>query len=65
MTITRGPVKSAIRVAVYGTEGVGKSTFASQFPGAVFIDTEGSTTHMDGRDRHDGLDGEAAVQGGV
>ena len=47
MNITRGPVKSAIRVAVYGTEGVGKSTFASQFPGAVFIDTEGSTTHMD------------------
>lgn len=47
MNITRGPMKSAIRVGIYGTEGVGKSTFASQFPGAVFIDTEGSTTHMD------------------
>ena len=47
MNITRGPKKSAIRVGIYGTEGVGKSTFASNYPGAVFIDTEGSTTHMD------------------
>jgi hypothetical protein len=28
-------------------EGVGKTTFASNFPGCVFIDTEGSTKHMD------------------
>ena len=47
MTITRGAVKTAIRVGIYGTEGVGKSTFASKFPGVVFIDTEGSTKHMD------------------
>ena len=47
MTITRGPMKTAIRVGIYGTEGVGKTTFASQFPGAVFIDTEGSTKHID------------------
>ena len=47
MKITRGPVKTAIRVGIYGTEGVGKTTFAAQFPGAVFIDTEGSTKHMD------------------
>lgn len=47
MNITRGPKKTAIRVGIYGTEGVGKTTFASMFPGAVFIDTEGSTTHMD------------------
>ena len=47
MTITRGPVKTALRIGIYGTEGVGKTTFASQFPGAVFIDTEGSTKHMD------------------
>lgn len=47
MKITRGPKKGAIRVGIYGTEGVGKSTFAANFPGAVFIDTEGSTTHMD------------------
>ena len=27
--------------------GIGKSTFAAQFPESMFIDTEGSTTHMD------------------
>ena len=47
MNITRGPVKSAIKVGIYGPEGVGKTTLAAMFPGAVFIDTEGSTKHMD------------------
>ena len=37
----------AKRIGVYGTEGVGKTTFVSRFPGVIFIDTEGSTTHMD------------------
>jgi len=47
MNITRGPMKSAIKVGIYGPEGVGKTTLAGMFPGAVFIDTEGSTKHMD------------------
>ena len=47
MNITRGPMKSAIKMLVYGPEGVGKTTFAAQVPGSVFIDTEGSTRHMD------------------
>ena len=47
MNITKGPVRTALRIGIYGTEGVGKTTFASQFPGAVFIDTEGSTKHID------------------
>ena len=47
MNITRGKVKTAIKMLVYGPEGVGKTTFAAQMPGAVFIDTEGSTKHMD------------------
>ena len=47
MNITRGPQNSAIKMLVYGPEGVGKTTFAAQAPGAVFIDTEGSTRHMD------------------
>ena len=47
MNITRGPMKSAIKMLVYGPEGVGKTTFAAQVPGCVFIDTEGSTRHMD------------------
>lgn len=45
--IKKGTIRKALRVVVYGPEGIGKSTFASQFPGAVFIDTEGSTNQMD------------------
>ena len=47
MNITRGKIQTALKVVVYGPEGIGKSTFAARFPAAVFIDTEGSTTHMD------------------
>lgn len=47
MNITRGKISSAQKIVVYGPEGIGKSTFAAQFPDPVFIDTEGSTRHMD------------------
>ncbi len=48
MLIERGPKKDrALKVCIYGPEGIGKSTLASRFPGAVFEDTEGSTDHMD------------------
>lgn len=47
MEITSGKIQSALKVVVYGPEGIGKSTLAAQFPGAVFCDTEGSTKHMD------------------
>ena len=47
MNIIRGKIKSALKVVVYGQEGVGKSTFASKFPNPVFIDTEGSTKQLD------------------
>ena len=47
MDIKRGIIPTAKKVVIYGPEGIGKSTFAAQFPGAVFIDTEGSTVHMD------------------
>lgn len=40
---------AGVKVVIYGQEGVGKSTFASCFPGAVFIDCEGSTTRMNVR----------------
>ena len=42
-----GKLKSAQKAVVYGPEGIGKSTFLAQFPGVLFIDTEGSTKHMD------------------
>lgn len=47
MNITRGKIQKAKKVVIYGPEGIGKSTFASQFPSPVFIDTEGSTNGMD------------------
>ncbi len=47
MNIVRGIVKKAQKVILYGPEGIGKSTFASQFPNPVFIDTEGSTNLLD------------------
>ncbi len=47
MRITTGIIRSAKKIVVYGPEGIGKSTFASSFPKAVFIDTEGSTKTMD------------------
>lgn len=40
---------SGLKVVIYGQEGVGKSTLASNFPGAVFIDCEGSTSRMNVR----------------
>lgn len=46
MQIIKGKIESAQKVVVYGPEGIGKSTFASQFQDPLFIDTEGSTTHM-------------------
>ena len=49
MNITSGKMKTALKCVIYGPEGIGKSTFAAQFPDPVFIDTEGSTKHMDVR----------------
>ena len=47
MNITSGIQARSQRVVIYGTEGIGKSTLASQFPKPLFIDTEGSTSNMD------------------
>lgn len=47
MQISRGKIQRAQKAIVFGPEGIGKSTFAAQFPNPVFIDTEGSTYHMD------------------
>ncbi len=48
MELVRGKKPGmALKIVVYGPEGIGKSTFASRFPRAVFEDTDGSTDHMD------------------
>src|SRR5690625_2947882 len=47
MEVISGKLEKAKKVVLYGPEGIGKSTFASQFPSPIFIDTEGSTTELD------------------
>lgn len=47
LNITRGRVPKAQKVVVYGPEGVGKTSFAAEFPDPLFIDVEGSTEHYD------------------
>lgn len=47
LNITSGKISRAQKVVVYGSEGIGKTTFASAFPKPLFIDTEGGTAHMD------------------
>lgn len=49
LTINSGKISRAVKTVIYGTEGVGKSTLASQFPGPLFIDVEGGTAQMDVR----------------
>ena len=46
-SITSGKLPGAKKIVIYGPEGIGKSTLASQFPDPVFIDTEDSTKDMD------------------
>lgn len=47
MNITKGRIPRAKKVVIYGPEGIGKSTFAAQFPHPMFCDTEGSTYELD------------------
>ena len=47
LEITKGTRPRPVRVVIYGAEGVGKSTFASNADGAVFIDLENGTDQMD------------------
>lgn len=49
MQITSGKIPGAVRVCLYGPEGIGKTTLASQFPNPLFIDTEGGSGHLDVR----------------
>ena len=47
--ITKGKILRPLKVVVYGSEGIGKTTFAAQFPDPLFIDTEDGTAHLDVR----------------
>jgi hypothetical protein len=47
MELTKGLRQEPQRIVIYGPEAIGKSTLASQLPGPVFIDVEGSTSDLD------------------
>ena len=49
LNIISGKISRAVKTVIYGTEGVGKSTLASQFPDPLFIDVEGGTSQLDVR----------------
>lgn len=49
MNIISGTIQTAQKCILYGPEGIGKSTFAAQFPDVLFIDTEGSTKRLNVR----------------
>lgn len=46
-TISRGKLETPVRAVIYGSEGIGKSTLASQLPEPLFIDIEGGTAQLD------------------
>lgn len=45
--LTGGIVHRAQRVLIYGQHGIGKTTLAAQFPGAIMIDVEDGSGHID------------------
>jgi hypothetical protein len=47
MKIVRGVRQSPVKCVIYGTEGIGKSTLANQFPNPLILDTEDGTGRID------------------
>jgi len=47
LKIERGLKSSPVRAVIYGTEGIGKSTLAAQFPQPLILDTEDGTGRID------------------
>lgn len=47
LTINKGIQQSAVKVVVYGVEGIGKTTFASHFPAPLFLDLDRGSRRMD------------------
>lgn len=45
--VTKGRVAAPPRVVLYGTEGVGKSTWAADAPTSIFLPVEEGTSHLD------------------
>ncbi len=47
LKISKGVVAGAVKVLVYGVAGVGKTTFAAQFPNPLFIDLDRGSEKLD------------------
>lgn len=45
--ISKGVVKKPHKILIYGTDGVGKTTFGSQAPKAIFLGPEGGSDDLD------------------
>jgi hypothetical protein len=45
--IKRGRQKEPVRLVLYGTNGIGKSTFITQAPNSIILDIEGGAKHLD------------------
>jgi len=45
--VVRGKQDKPVNVLVYGKDGIGKSSFAADAPGVIFLDVEGSTVELD------------------
>ena len=45
--IQRGRAPTPPRILLYGTEGIGKSTFASEAPKPIFVQTEDGLAEID------------------
>ena len=49
LNITNGRKERALKIVITGSEGIGKSTLAAQFPNPLFLDLEGGTDQIDTR----------------
>jgi len=45
--ITKGKVKKPMNILIYGVDGIGKSSFASQFPDPLFLGPEDGSSFLD------------------
>lgn len=45
--LVKGKRTSPVRAVLYGVEGIGKSTFGADAPGAIFLGAEDGTDHLD------------------
>ena len=49
--LSNGPIDTPKFLAIYGVEGIGKTTWAAQAPGAFVVDVEGGSSEVDVQNR--------------